>query len=112
MKTMIDVKHVGIVKSMRHATTRASNAPGSLPHLNLYVYQMNLYKLKKEEKAMTYRLVEVRKQIEHLTDKIQSIRPQVLAAFGTPPKRKQKKGANGENGSPKKRRFNKMTISY
>lgn len=112
MKTMIDVKHVGIVKSMRHAATRASTAPGSLPHLNLYVCQMNLYKLKKEEKAITYRLEEIRKQIGHLTDKIQSMRPQIIAAFGTPPKRKKRSGANGKGSSMKKRRFNKMTINY
>lgn len=111
MKTMIDVKHVGSIKSIRHAASRSA-AGGSLPHLHLYVHQMNLYKLKKEKKALLNRMEEIDKQIEHLEEKVQSMRPQIIAAFGTPPKRKKTSGADRQEPSTRKHRFNRMTINY
>lgn len=110
MKTMIDVKHVGSIKSIRHSSGRSAGGT-SLPHLHLYVHQMNLYKLKKEKTALLNRMGEIDKQIEHLEEMVQSMRPQIIAAFEAPPKRK-RKGAGREESSAKKRRFNKMTINY
>lgn len=111
MKTMIDVKHVGSIKSIRHAGSPSATGTG-LPHLHLYVHQMNLYKLKKEKKALLNRMGEIDKQIEHLEEKVQSMRPQIIAAFGMPPKQKKRSGANGKESSARKCRFNKMTINY
>lgn len=111
MKTMIDVKHVGIVKSMRHVATRASTGPENLPHLNLYVHQMNLYKLKKEKKAMLYRLEEIDKQIVHIQKKINSLRPNVMSAFEPERKRRRKKGNSG-SGDGRKRIVKKLRVDF
>jgi len=81
MKTMIDVKHVGVLRSMRHTPTRGGTNPEGIPHLNLYVLQMNLYKLRKERKVISYRLEEVEKQIAALEEKIISLRPQIESGF-------------------------------
>jgi len=113
MRTMLDTKHAGSIKSMRHVATRATTSSKDVPHLNLYVLQMNLYKLNKERKATRYRLEELDKQIANTEEKILSLKPNIMAGFKEKTKRggrRSRRGNSGGNG--RKRVLKKVRVNY
>ncbi|MFH1652633.1 MAG: hypothetical protein ABIE74_01100 [Pseudomonadota bacterium] len=110
MKTMVNVKHVGSVKSIRHVMTKANGGSVNLPYLNLYVHQMNKYKLEKEKQALTNRLREIEKQIDDIDQKTRSLRPGIMSALDEKPGKSKRRGRSNEDG--RKRVMKKVRLDY
>lgn len=76
MKSMIDVKKCGSLRSMRHVTSRPYEDK-SVPHLSLYVQHMNKTKLLKEREILSNRLKEIEKEIFDIDSHIATLRPKL-----------------------------------
>lgn len=113
MRTMIDVKKCGSIKSMRQTVSRPYEDK-SIPHLSLYVHHMNKTKLLKEKVVLMGRLDEIEKQLKYENDHIVSLRPKL----GLPeakrgrgrPRKYQDDGHTGKHG--RKKKFSKMKMSF
>lgn len=112
MRTMIDVRKCGSLRSMRHISSRPYEDK-SVPHLTLYVQQMTKTKLLKEREVMRGRLEEIEKQLGHIDNLILTLRPKL----GLPEpavKRGRSRKAETDEGSSRvqKYRTKKMKMSF
>lgn len=76
MKTVLNIKRCGAIRSMRQVTSRPYEDK-SVPHLSLYVHHMNKSKLLREKEVLLRRLDEVDKQIGYEDEHILSLRPKL-----------------------------------
>lgn len=109
MKTMLNIKRCGAIRSMRHVTSRPYEDK-SVPHLSLYVHHMNKSKLLKEREFLHRRLDELDKQIGYEDEHILSLRPKL----GLPDEKPQKRRETKDEGRETKERkgISKMKLAF
>lgn len=114
MKTMIDTKHVGNIKSLRHVMTKSQGGSINLPYLNLYVQQINRYKLDREKRAIINRLEEINKQIRDIDEQTKSLRPQIISCLdrGSEGNRRKAKKSRTSEGNGRGRVVRKLKVNY
>ena len=76
MRTMINVRKCGSLRSMRHVSSRPYEDK-SIPHLTLYVQQMKRTKLLKEKEVLLNRLMEVEKEMSNIDSLMLELRPKL-----------------------------------
>lgn len=109
MKTMIDVKKCGSIKSMRQTVSRPYEDK-SIPHLSLYVHHMNKTKLLKERTVLLGRLGEIEKQLKYEDDHIVDLRPKLGLPEEKPRGRCRREKPEPRHGRHSK--FSKMKMSF
>lgn len=113
MRTMENAKKCGSIKSMRHVTSRPFEDK-SVPHLTLYVQQMNKTKLLKERQVLMNRLDEVTKQLMDIDAHILELRPKL--GLPEPKRGRRKKGDGGQEarrqGSKEARKIKRMKMTF
>lgn len=109
MKTMLNIKRCGAIRSMRQVTSRPYEDK-SVPHLSLYVHHMNKSKLLKEREILLRRLDEVDKQIGYEDEHILSLRPKL----GLPEEKPQKRRRARDEGRRTRGRkdISKMKLAF
>lgn len=113
MRTMMDVRKCGSLRSMRHISSRPYEDK-SVPHLTLYVQQMTKTKLLKEREVMRGRLEEIEKQLGHIDGLILALRPKL--GLPEPVRRGRPRKGNGDDGEgtgrKQKYRTKKMKMTF
>ena len=112
MKSMIDVRKCGSLKSMRHVTSRPYEDK-SVPHLTLYVQQMTKTKLLKEREVMRNRLGEIDKELKHIDNYMSELRPKLGlpdAKRSVRPCKCKEEVFEGKHG--RKKKFSKMKMAF
>ncbi len=108
MKTMLNIKRCGAIRSMRQVTSRPYEDK-SVPHLSLYVHHMNKSKLIKEKEVLLRRLDEVDKQIGYEDEHILSLRPKL----GLPEEKGRRRRSHAGNGKKRGRKdVTKMKLAF
>ncbi len=90
--------------------TKSKGGSVNLPYLNLYVHQMNRYKLDKEKRALINRLAEIEKQLNDIDSKCMSLGPEIMTTLGEKPKRR--KRGKDPDGNGRRRVVKKLKVSY